>query len=1410
MNIIPDLNLNKHPKDIKNGTLVDAVNMMIDNDTLLLCNENSFKEINVKIVITDKDGNDKSKDTTLFQALYYLTNGNFKDYINEDNNVFFKLVGVIPCNTEIIFFCKGEVGDTISLIRYNETTNYCTKSCDIEDLNSGKNEYHFTGTFTYNLNHLIISFSLYNKENGELIPLRVIDLDDESRHNTSFHPICPEVYLPKVNTDYTDGYAYKGWYYIFIRYKIANNNYTQWYNTFQSVFVDRFEKTTIENYVTLGSELKNGSNGLKCVDANSTTNKHNNGITISKIETLLSDTKDICNLSFKTIVDELDHNYSNYQLGFIIIRKDSTKCFRTNDIETINKSEFIFNIKDVIEDSAINMVQSYTNYFNVNTIDNYKNSLYIGNYKELNIDEDLDLKQITVNISTDEDISTIDDTEKQDGLYGIYKNTEIKVNTDNGYIVLNPFLYFNGNKLLSLKTDQPTIKYTATITYNEVINPNFTKRSTIENIPLNNIKYDSFRKKYIITNKNGNTKEYDTKYYTRYYVPIGSMSPVAYQYCNFIKPKIKITATDLLDNKTVYKYDLKYDNITFKNYIAPVKVTESDIITILNSCNTDTGWYNLFIHFIDKYGNISRGHSLNEFTLNEKIKIGRNSNNDTLIYLFSNNNNNIELTIPIKYREDIVDYIVTYEKYENDIVYSGWVEMKLDEVKDANTDEIISYNIPNKMNFYTDRLDVDDIINFNFNNIYITFKDGIPFTELNITSKKILPCDTYENITNITNILLEFNNTTNILKCYTDLSNFRRDYNFSTNSDGLNSQNKDNIVDYSKNLNNITTYFFKATLLKDNVDENTKYLLSYNSKDKELIPCSIRERIIDNSNGDNNYNVIVHKINTKTKFDTTVHTLLFKGQTYKSVLFNDTFNAFVENVNFITEDNITNVKLKKDKPDIIINPFMFLKYDHSEDMPWESWCFNNAPAIKFFPISGLHTTNKSDKSFSSGCIVDVKNTIDLYKQPNFNYYEHYPKVLTNYKIDSPVTSDFNKTIRRSNSIQDESYSINWRFFEYNAYKNIIENKGNIVKLIGIGTIFIVHTEHSIFQFNADEGLRTISDGEVQLANTDIWDLNYKELITSSLGKCGITNINHSIVGEFGYIFYDSSTYKFYNFDNRSLTCISDNINKFLRDLQYPYATFVDDKLNNRLIIKLFSNINYNDTITLTYNYKYKTFVSRHTHKLDTGYSTKSKLYLYNAENINCICTDDINHYGNYIITDTNNTVLNKDYQGNTLDVNNVNKNSVSILINTEYDRMKILDYISYKINKYNYIENIDDELNTADTLYKYINQVMYYAGDKIKIQSAFCDTGELNITNNETNDLLNSVRDPYKPYWELGKWNFNTIRNNIKEYINGNLISDNCNRLYGNWFIITFTINPKDINKIEFEVVDPHFNKNIT
>ena len=51
--------------------------------------------------------------------------------------------------------------------------------------------------------------------------------------------IVPEVKLPNIsNVEYVKGNAYKGWYYLFIRYKINKTDYTQWYPIGYPIYID--------------------------------------------------------------------------------------------------------------------------------------------------------------------------------------------------------------------------------------------------------------------------------------------------------------------------------------------------------------------------------------------------------------------------------------------------------------------------------------------------------------------------------------------------------------------------------------------------------------------------------------------------------------------------------------------------------------------------------------------------------------------------------------------------------------------------------------------------------------------------------------------------------------------------------------------------------------------------------------------------------------------------------------------------------------------------------------------------------------------------------------------------------------------------------------------------------------------
>ncbi len=98
----------------------------------------------------------------------------------------------------------------------------------------------------------------------------------------------------------------------------------------------------------------------------------------------ISNTTFAINLNFNNF-----NNFDQYQLGFICASKAYTKAFITNDIN-ISDTNYIFNPKYLSEGSITEFITAYYNYYNVKNIINYKNRLYISNYKEQTLNKKID------------------------------------------------------------------------------------------------------------------------------------------------------------------------------------------------------------------------------------------------------------------------------------------------------------------------------------------------------------------------------------------------------------------------------------------------------------------------------------------------------------------------------------------------------------------------------------------------------------------------------------------------------------------------------------------------------------------------------------------------------------------------------------------------------------------------------------------------------------------------------------------------------------------------------------------------------------------------------------------------------------------------------------------------------------
>ena len=1371
MAFLPYLNINKHPSAVKDGTMVDAMNMIISKDNAVIHTEYGTT-INQDII-------DKCK-----RAI--------------DSNVF-DLKFIIPCNTELVLVLGNSDG-TCSIVRYDEETKQCWCCVDKYEYSGGE----VSCTFTYNRSELIVAIAEIGT-NGNKIPLKVINLGEFGKHDTrdirnedKYFPICPEVHIPRCTTEYIDGIARKGWYYIFVRYKLDSNNYTPWHNTNESILVDSF---TIENFF----------NVFTSKDAHEDKNFRPYGFaTVAQVD--VSDNTDIAKCSFQCIMNfPTGEQYKEYQLGFVCVSKTYTKGYRSNDIN-IHSNHFSFKREDVIEHEVLDFIKNYNNYYNVHSIVTANNRLYIGNYSEQDLDSGIRVDDIRLDIKVsvakhdvnlfseaviDSDESKIvsksiyggnnnnkltddgnnitnKDIKKQNirikipGLKGepihtdaIYRNGSFYITGDNFIIEtrdgnLMPIRQYLGDKVnehfrFFYKNRIGVLVYTDARIKDLVFNPNnkirpyaiiyrdtFDKETFIKDDAWVNSSIDVTPRERVLISKNvadlfpGNSftdKDFHFKF-DIYPDDFGNLDMLIGTDSFNVHYNMKVRMSQYQYATEDY-YNNHKNNIDNSKEIVDKDEDYSKIYNA-NKLFTSVGFipneqYNLFIHFVDKYGFYTRGIPISSFNTIPTTAGGefiKYNNDDGLISIINVKDcfSYYNLVFNISgFPDGYIGYFVSYERLEPKTKHKGIVISEGDKT----------------IRFYNDDLNYRDKLDFKFDRV-VLYK-----------TNKVARSVSFEGSGQAEGYVIK--STDGVPRYMADVQ-LNADYSSYTEYDIKNKQLR--VADGYNNVLTATNILID-TCQKIPKGEYIAHLIksdssSYKNKDKRLTPCSAVC-----------YNTGELVVNPKNGFISKAHAVCYDIN--GKVLYNNatkTFNSHMDNKVI----------------DIPIRQFTF--YDYFE-IPHEVISFNNKPDVTFFPNKGLNTTNERERSYYVGCVVECKNTVDLYQQKNFSVQEANPKVLSWRNPDNRFTDRFEKTIRRSNTIQDESFNIRWRRFNQEDYKNIIENKGSITKLITFGNIFFVHTKHSMFEFNDTDTIKS-NNGDIQLANIDIWDIKYRELLTSDLGYAGLKHSSHSIDGQFGYIFYDYDSNRFYRYDDGQFKAIDEDIRCYSLLYRGAHdAKFVDDKNNNRLLIYI-SKGDKDDVIS--YNYEHNKFISRHSYRFDKGYNTKSNTYIVKGNNV--VQFDD-----SKFVT----------YDG--LSGNKDSNAYVQTITNTGYYDMKFVEYIKYKLHQldrkvqYNSINYWDSPVEKP---------YHKYAADYITINSEYCSTGRMDVSITD----YNTFDDYTKPYFRLGDWYLNLIRDGIVKYNNHSQSAFDSSRIYGNWFAVKFEFNKG--RYVEFENVEYKLSKDIS
>ena len=1494
MNIQKKLSLNKHPGDCVPYSLVAAKNVKVSNDDRMIVNEEGLEDCKA------------------------IANSIHEDGINN-----FKIVGVIPTSTELILFIVNTDSNKSYIYRYNEQADNCYRVNSNWKYNGGK----IKGTYTYNVkNHLIVAIA--ESDASIDVPLKTININLDSDRPDSEMSVIPQITLPTIsNLNYVSGGAYKGFYFLFIRYKIDKTNYTKWYSIGFPIFNDIIIPQVINKVCfrkTNVYEPKDESNGYCYGNTDS-----------------FSDSKDICNQTFEINIS--GGRSGLYQLGFIVCKKDGTQAFRTDDL---NNNIFKFSRDVLVEYNVADLTTDYYNYYNVGNIINYKNRVYIANYNEHTDNDDRTLNNGKTLEEAVKDITIKLRNKAVNAYYNDY--TTVNAVSEKGPYFKMASLQITGTADWQIKD------------INKVFNNNQypfrTFRTLFNDTVIQGIAVHEYLKiNYNAKIKVGSRGSHNLKEYLACYCFI---IPTSYKYENnqsvytlpstvkiacYVYNGIRFTEDAVFTSGQVLFGDTIFDIDNCKMRITHSTIEPSYDFNERKKNDTliPGEVYNFFIHFVDKYGDASRGYKLSNkdkyinnivndgshctiitfnwnnqgngnipywavisgdipistissnikrYIANHKIVVytAEPINNPTTNILL-NSSGELEASNKNELYTLISNYFIDYkdkDKYNDLYVYQvinsgsytpcsnqviGAIgvdnEAKFGYYENINGDELFRipdlifdaeaiggehtrgfiYNMNNTFNKFYIRANIDttlwnQIKELGYVGWFISYEKVEPITRYTglLTRKdycNIASNVTWQNSSWGTKPGFVANNFTSD-KCYLYSGRFDIDdsikYDFNIiRIDGKCKfepyKEKHDVVDMVVN----TTYPYSYNMPVIGVISRNEYKPINNYK------LVVADSIVDSRAGKgtalemDDYKEL--RLDAETMFLATVlnctrniyiskekelvrlNDVCYNGGTYSIehgyngrmtydgvLIYNDNGVIMNEgNYKLYTPTN-NQYYYSGDEPCWFDIPFnVYVQFPLYNDKFFESKCFNNEPSKIAFSIK--EETDK--KSVAFGTFVEPKNSVDLFKDPIGNVDQYVPKLLTQYRNDIINITRFDKTIRRSNVIQDESEVNAWRIFPIEGYKSITENKGSITNLVGIGYYLLVHTQHSMFMFDISAALKT-RDENVQLYQPDAFEVDYKEVFTSDKGYGGLQDDLAYIVGEFGYIFYNDDFHKLYQFDDGQLKIMDEDIKLWLDKYHPNKVRFAHDKFNNRILIKFdytYDNINPNTKESIieshneviSFNYKIGSFISLHDYYFNNAWSTKTKCYFqteHNDDRLNCplhVFTHEYN-YGRF------NTHMGDDsrslYLVSKQEVGDepilVHNSYIDIMVNESYELIKFLEFIKYKVHKI-YIPIYSDNINNPVDLREHP-----YSGDILRIFNEDNDTDDIDINI----DKLNEFNKYKKPWYELTQYNFNYFRNAIKEH--PNTVSDKLRRVYGNYFVVRFIFNNSDNKRIEFESLE--------
>lgn len=1316
--INPKLNLNKTPQNVEDSSLIFAKNIKLTKDLSI------------------------SADTSIDSIKHW----------EGENNLYQNVVGkIVGVNSKIYFFTNENNG---TIYEYNELTN------ESEKVECGWT-YHngvITGCVTVNNTGEEI-LTIAESDGTENVPIKHINLAQCSENDEeSIYTQAPNIPITNLNlTGYYTCQIQNGVYQFFIRYKIRDEFYTEWFPASKELFAGNHNETS-----TVQGKL-----------IYTKTDRDSDESFILSVEHLYSDYLNL---------------YKEYQIGFIVSNDNGTFARAWKHFSIGNTTVyFSYNQNDIEEINIDDLLRVNFEIFNSKNVIAYKNKLYLSNYKETNFNpndnyEEYNAKKINISVRryfVDPQISLFLNNRPLFKENNYYKYIGIEDDSS----LIKDVVYFNSNycnnkiNIISLDDNDEFDRRTV-----DVFQANW---STIE--------FENYKKtidfhfdKALILGIYIGIKENNQNVYYDFYEG-GTIIPAALadnrnygEYAStsvdFFTNKIKKFITGLSDETTpkfIFNcYDSNKDN---------VKIKSDDVYFLLSECKYEYVHQNndsFRVRVTKKLYLQKFNCSIKEDLLSNEI-VGRD-------YLHKENTNTL---IPFSQYDFYLHFvkqngIVTNGYYINSIIptpSSG--ESLFDGIRYPAFNNIINSN--NYAACFISMIKSDTIVAqcFNLEERGSTTENGVTTYQYEVDC---LELDT-----------MLYNLNDNITLCkpvsegYTIITDKARYYASGDSSD-IKAFGSRGYIKFNSTIDLTGSEIYVLVENNNNINKNELIKVTPYIKLNEEGTISYNNPFDLNLRG---YICFVNKLHD-----------IFDKKTVNQEEVDDYDRQIFISGNDAFVKTTTGKHIKLDNWEKILE----IK---NEETPIE---IKSSFNLNYLSLTELLThkirTYKDNDVDKSELVFMVNSMISssIYKLESM-YKDYVTKTYSKY--DNKKVNTFNNTVRSSNIDVDEVYRSIYKF-DAEDYYNVPTNRGIIINMFTIVNKIYVHCEHALFVFTdtnmmkVGENLYTSSNTEVALQQSSPFEIGIQEVLDSAYGYAGIQNKKHSLVTFNSYIFYDKLANTIYAYGGDSqITPISDSIDKLLKWFQPEDILFAADDTNNRFFINIRKIVNNNyENVCLSFNFTAKSFVSIHDMDFDESFNSRINTYFTkqitenNTNKTKVFKISKTERDSNNFTTDYNE--IKKTSALTLLEVDNLSvegrvANSIDIICNIQYEKTKVLNWINWICQ-----EILNYNSNNSITLAE--ESVKKYSGHFLRIYSDETYSPLLPLTNNENEPLMsnnvplsveNGLYNPAirtYPRYNCGVWSMNDFRD-IKNITKGDKAdSDDKSLLYGKYFVIRFIFKDKN------------------